>query len=59
MDSPPNKDFLDFFSVEFTSHVLRSFAVSRFESNLERAYESVVELGNVLVTFYLILALAK
>jgi Niemann-Pick C1 protein len=31
-------------SVEFTSHILRSYAVSLKETKLERAYESVIEL---------------
>jgi Niemann-Pick C1 protein len=35
-------------SVEFTSHILRAYAVSAKETKIERAYESVIELGNVL-----------
>jgi hypothetical protein len=35
-------------SVEFTSHILRSYAVSDKRTKLERAKESVVELGNIL-----------
>ena len=35
-------------SVEFTSHILRSFAVSEKPTKIERAKESVVELGNIL-----------
>ena len=31
-------------SVEFTSHILRSYAVSLKETKIEQAYESVIEL---------------
>ena len=35
-------------SVEFTSHILRAYAVSDKPSRIERARESVIELGNIL-----------
>lgn len=35
-------------SVEFTSHILRAYAISSKDSAVDRAYETLVELGNTL-----------